>query len=120
MERGYPQNFINNTLSEVKFQEKTQALLQWNITKKRILPFVTQHNPAVPNLKEILTSEVVPDRATTIVKPNFQGAAYNNIQKGAFTQRHTRKIKIISKARKPNHVFRSSVGLSTHINTLIS
>ena len=27
MERGYPQNFINNTLSEVKFQERTQALL---------------------------------------------------------------------------------------------
>ena len=27
MERGYPQNFINNALSEVKFQQRTQALL---------------------------------------------------------------------------------------------
>ena len=54
MERGYPQNFINNTLSEVKFQERTQALVQRNKTKKRILPFVTQYHPAVPNLKEIL------------------------------------------------------------------
>ena len=35
-----PQNFINNTLSEVKFQGWTQALLQRNKTKKRILPFV--------------------------------------------------------------------------------
>ena len=55
MEIGYPQNFINNTLSEVKFQERTQALLQRNKTKKRILPLVTRYYPAVPNLKEILT-----------------------------------------------------------------
>ena len=27
MERGYPQNFINNALSEVKFEQRTQALL---------------------------------------------------------------------------------------------
>ena len=26
MERGYPQTFVNNTLSEVKFKESTQAL----------------------------------------------------------------------------------------------
>ena len=55
MERGYPQNFIDDTLSEVKFQERTQALLQRKKTKIRILPFVTQYHPAVPNLKEILT-----------------------------------------------------------------
>ena len=55
LERGYPQNLINNTLSEVKFQERTQALLQRNKTKKRILPVITQYKPAVPNLKEILT-----------------------------------------------------------------
>ena len=55
MERGYPQNFINNALSEVKFQKRTQALLQPNETKKRISPFVTQYHPAVLNLKEILT-----------------------------------------------------------------
>ena len=54
LERGYPQNSIN-TLSEVKFQERTQALLQQNKTKKRILLFITQYHPAVPNLKEILT-----------------------------------------------------------------
>ena len=58
--------------------------------------------------------------ATTIAKPNFQAAAHNIIKKGAFTQRHTRKSKLIAKARKPNHVFRSGVGLSAHINTLIS
>ena len=56
LERGCPQNLINNTLSQMKFQERTQALLQQNKTKKlKILPFITQYHPAVPNLKEILT-----------------------------------------------------------------
>ena len=27
MERGYPQNFINNALSKVRFEQRTQALL---------------------------------------------------------------------------------------------
>ena len=30
MEGGYPQNFINNTLSEVRFQQRTQVLPQRN------------------------------------------------------------------------------------------
>lgn len=34
MERGYPQNFINNTLSEVKLQERTQDLIQRNKKKR--------------------------------------------------------------------------------------
>ena len=84
MERGYPQNFVNNTLSEVKFQERTQALLQRNKTKKRILPFITQYHPAVPNLKEILTGMWYLT-ATAIAKSDLQGTAHNIIQKGALT-----------------------------------
>ena len=38
MERGYPQNFINNTLSEVRFEQRTQALLQRNKTKDESCP----------------------------------------------------------------------------------
>ena len=38
MERGYPQNFINNTLSEVKFQERKQALLQRNKARNESCP----------------------------------------------------------------------------------
>ena len=64
--------------------------------------------------------EVIPNTATTIAKPNLQGAAHNIIQKGAFTQSHTSKSKIIAKARKPNHVFRNRAGLSAHINPFIS
>ena len=57
METGYPRNFIYNTLSEVKFEGRKQALLQQNNAKKRILPFVMQYHPAVLNLKEILMSK---------------------------------------------------------------
>ena len=72
MERGYPQNFIDNTLSEVKFHQRTQALLQRNETKKkRILPSITQYHPAVPNLKEILTMKCYLITATTIVLSNI-------------------------------------------------
>ena len=46
---------LNNPISAVKFEERAQALLQRNKTKKWILPFVTQYHPAVPNLKENLT-----------------------------------------------------------------
>ena len=38
MERGHPQDFMNNTFSEVKFQETTQALLQQNKTKNESGP----------------------------------------------------------------------------------
>ena len=58
MERAYPQNFIDNTLSEVRFHQKRQTLLQRNKTKKRVAPFITQYHPAVPNLKEMLTSTI--------------------------------------------------------------
>ena len=37
------------------------------------------------------------------------------MQKGAFTQGHSCKRKIIRKARKPNHVFLGRVGVSTAI-----
>ena len=57
MERGHPQTFINNALSEVRFEQRTQALLPRNETKKRILPFITQDHPAVPNLKETSTKK---------------------------------------------------------------
>ena len=47
MERGYPQNFIDNALSKLKSQQRTQGLLQPNETKKRLFPFITKYHPAV-------------------------------------------------------------------------
>ena len=86
------------------FQERKQALLQRNKTKKKqILPFITQYHPTVnvPKLKEILTRK------------------WYLIQQQPWLNQIFREPPIISyrKARKPNHVFRSRVGPSAHINT---
>jgi len=49
LERGYPENFIQTTLSEVTFEDRNQAFQQEQ--NKKILPFVMQYHPAVPNLQ---------------------------------------------------------------------
>ena len=56
-ERGYPDNLINNILGEIRFVERKSALQEKQKMRKDILPFVTQYNPAVPNLKNILMSK---------------------------------------------------------------
>ena len=49
-------NFIDKTLSEVKFSDRKKALQENTRERKEIeiLPFVMQYNPSVPNLKHIL------------------------------------------------------------------
>ena len=56
-ERGYPVNLVNNTLAEIQFKERESTLKNQNKGRKKILPFVTQCNPAIPNLKKILMSK---------------------------------------------------------------
>ena len=46
---------IENLLSDIKFIERGSALLKHNIKEeKEILPFVTQYQPSVSTLKEVL------------------------------------------------------------------
>ena len=54
IERGYPERLIHETLSEVKFENRNAALTQKPKENKQILPFGTQYQPSVPNLKQIL------------------------------------------------------------------
>ena len=56
-ERGYPDTLVYKVLSEVKFEDRKSAIQQREKTNKKILPFVTQYHPAVPNLKNILMSK---------------------------------------------------------------
>ena len=49
--RGYPDNLSKKILSEVKFSERSSALQNKQKTHKRILPFVTEYPPSVPNGK---------------------------------------------------------------------
>ena len=41
-------------LSDIKFTERESALQQKYENQKEILPFVTQYQPSVPNLKHVL------------------------------------------------------------------
>ena len=56
--QGYPDNLVNKVLAEVKFTDRKLALQQ-NPQKVQngLIPFVTQYNPSVPNLKNILMSK---------------------------------------------------------------
>ena len=55
IDRGYPQTVIENVLSNIKFTERESALLKHNNKEeKEILPFVTQYQPPVSTLKEVL------------------------------------------------------------------
>ena len=53
--RGYPARIVEKHLTEIKFFEREMSLAQENKTARaKILPFVTQDHPALPNLKETL------------------------------------------------------------------
>ena len=54
LQRGYPEDLNNTTLSEVNFKDRKLALQQKQKINLRILPFITQYQPSVPNLKQIL------------------------------------------------------------------
>ena len=48
------QDLINTTLLEIYFKDRKLALTQKQKKHLRFLPFVTQYQPSVPNLKQIL------------------------------------------------------------------
>ena len=53
--RGYPARIVAKHLSETKFSDREMSLAQKDKTaQKKILPFVTQYHPALPNLKDAL------------------------------------------------------------------
>ena len=70
-ERGYPESFIQNTLSEVNFEDRKLVLQQKRRENKRILPFVTQYQPSVPNLKQIIMNKWHLIKKTTITQRNL-------------------------------------------------
>ena len=56
-DRGYPDILVDKTLSEVEFSERMSALQNKQKAGKRVLPFITEYRPSVPNLKNILVSK---------------------------------------------------------------
>ena len=54
LQKGYPEDLINTILSEVNFKDRKLALQQKQKRNLRILPSVTQYQPSVLDLKQIL------------------------------------------------------------------
>ena len=54
LDRGYPHNLIDRILSGLEFTGRNKALKQNNKEREEILPFVTQYQPSISNLKEAL------------------------------------------------------------------
>ena len=52
--RGYPNSLVDKILSKVNFADRKNALTQKQKAQKKILPFVTQFQPSLPCLKNIL------------------------------------------------------------------
>ena len=55
--RGYPDNLLNMILSKVNFSQRMSAVQNKQKTRKRILPFVTEYRPSMPDLKHILMNK---------------------------------------------------------------
>ena len=55
LERGYKETQIEETLAEVKFEDRSASLKDKPKERQIILPFVTEFNPAKPNINKILS-----------------------------------------------------------------
>ena len=77
IDRGYPETLIMTTLSKIKFEDRKLALQQKCKEDKRILSFVAQYRPTVPNLKQILMQKwhLIPtgSQLSEILRPVYTG-----------------------------------------------
>ena len=81
--RGYPNEFLEKHLFEVNFKDRKRSLEnKHNSTKKKILPFVTQYHPALPNLKNILMGKWHLIQNQTHLKEIFQEPPILSYRKG--------------------------------------
>ena len=104
LERGYPENFIKNILSEVNFEDRGKALLQKEKENKRILSFVTQYQPSVPNLKQILLNKWHLIEEHPALKEIFKGKPLISYRKGRSSKDILVKAKLwlrLKHAREP-------------------
>ena len=81
--RGYPNEYLEKHLFEVNFKDRKRSLEnKHNSTKKKILPFVTQYHPALPNLKNILMGKWHLIQNQTHLKEIFQEPPILSYRKG--------------------------------------
>ena len=104
-ERGYPENLVQTTLSKVQLENRKLALLQKQKENKRILPFVTQYHPAVPNLKQILLKDWHLIEQQPLLKEMYKDPPL-------VSYKRDRSIKDESQKERLRHTLGSRAGLS--------
>ena len=82
--RGYPQNIIERSLSEVNFASRQSALTQKKKSHERIFPFVTTYHPAVKNVKQVLMEQWSLIQNQTLLKTIFKTPPIISFKKGKF------------------------------------
>ena len=80
--RGYPENTIERSLSEVNFASRQSALKQKKKSHERILPFVTTYHPAVKNVKQILMEQWSLIQDQPLLKTIFKNPPIISFKKG--------------------------------------
>ena len=115
LQRGYPEDLINTTLSEVNFKDRKLALQQKPKTNLRILPFVTQYQPSVPNLKQILMKNWHLIEKQPLLRETYKKPPLVSHKRG----RSLKDILVRAKLWKGylKHALGSRVGLSTPFYT---
>ena len=79
---GYSNEFLEKHLLEVNFKDRKRFLENKdNSAKKKILPFVTQYHPALPNLKNILWGNGTLFKINCTEKKYFISHPYYHIAK---------------------------------------
>ena len=80
--RGYPENTIERSMSEVNFASRQSALTQKKKSHERILPFVTTYHPAVKNVKQILMEQWRLIQDQPLLKTIFKNPPIISFKKG--------------------------------------
>ena len=87
--KGYPNEFLEKHLCEVYFQNRERSLQNKdNRTKKKILPFITQYHPALPNLKNILMGKWHLIQNQPQRQRNISSATHDSISQRKVVKRH--------------------------------
>ena len=89
LQRGYPEDLINTTLSEVNFNDRKLALQQKQKRNLRILPFVTQYQPSALTLKQILMRNWHLKEQIPLLSEIYKNPPLISYKKRAVAQRHT-------------------------------
>ena len=88
LQRGYPEDLTNTIVSEVNSQNRKLALQQKPKRNLRILPSVTQYQPSVLDLKQILMKNWhLIEQQTLLSESTKIRPSYRTKEGGA--QRHT-------------------------------